>query len=263
MTQVLDSIKLPTITPENKIAAEKFLCIYDKIIKSPKFKDLFINLFRENKDINVKFEIAGDFVTKPDGTQSNGNCRLENYSLNSNGTINTANVLIKINQNKLTAGNPREISSILMAKTIVHESIHAFLDVKRKDCNAGVTIEHLNNLEFEELIEEYYDGTCETRQEEHEFMFDYLAPTLSQILADVRDDVIPANQITRMENESLYIDGNDIPFSWDDFFYNLSLEGLHNTESFKNEIENNANKYDAFKEYVNYYARNFGKNCNN
>ncbi|WP_428743082.1 hypothetical protein [Tenacibaculum sp.] len=65
-----------------------------------------------------------------------------------------------------------------------------------------------------------------------------------------------------MESESLYIGGTDIPFKWSDFFYNLSLEGLHNTEVFKDKIANDINKYDTFKEYVNYYARNFDKNCN-
>ncbi|MHC9088054.1 hypothetical protein ACXIHB_04985 [Tenacibaculum sp. IMCC1] len=93
-------------------------------------------------------------------------------------------------------------------------------------------------------------------------MFNYLVGTLAPILAEVRNDLISASQITRMENESLYIGGTDVPFKWDDFFYNLSLEGLHNTEAFKNKIASDINKYDTFKEYINYYAKNFDKNCN-
>ncbi|AZJ33448.1 hypothetical protein SAMN05444344_0757 [Tenacibaculum mesophilum] len=261
MTQVLDSIILPNVNPENKIAAEKFKCIYDKVTKSPKFKDLFIDLFGTNKDINVTFEIADDFVTKPNGRQANGNCGLKNYSLNADGSIKTANVVIKINKNKLTTGSGREISSILMAKTIVHESIHAFLDVKRKDCNAGTTIEHLNNLEFEELIKEYFDGTCATAQEEHEFMFNYLVGTLAPILAEVKDDVIPASQITYVENNPDPVLGIMTDWNWNDFFYNLSLEGLHNTEAFKNKIEKDSRKKALFEHYIS-GAYGFSKNCN-
>ncbi|WP_428743080.1 hypothetical protein [Tenacibaculum sp.] len=260
MTQVLDSIQLPTVTPDNKIAAEKFKCIYDKVIKSPKFKDLFINLFDVNKDINVKFEIADDFVTKPDRTQTNGNCKLENYSLNTDGSIKTANVLIKINKNKLTATS-FELSNVLMAKTIIHESIHAYLSVKRKDCNAGTTIDYLNNLEFKELIEEYYDGTCATKQEQHGFMFDYMVPTLSQIFTEVRDDLIPQSNINYVESASFDILGNSTNWSWQDFYYYSSLEGLHETESFKSEIKNNELK-NALYEHYRRDARGFSKTCN-
>ncbi|MFL0152764.1 hypothetical protein V2632_15970, partial [Tenacibaculum maritimum] len=263
MAQVLDSIDLPANDP-NKIANQKFLCIYNKIIKSPKFKSLFTNVFGEHKAINAKFVIANDFPTNPvTNLQSNGNCRLENYTLTSDGSIKAANVLIKINQNKLTTGNTREISSILMAKTIIHESIHAFLSVKVKDCNIGITIDQLNNLEFEELIKEYYDGTCATGQEQHQFMFDYLEPILSEILTDIRDDVIPASQIRRMDSETLYVNGISTPFNWDDFFFNLSLEGLHNTEAFENEIKSDIVKNEKFEKYIGIFAVRFSKNCNN
>uniref|UniRef100_A0AB33KT90 SprT-like domain-containing protein n=1 Tax=Tenacibaculum sp. Pbs-1 TaxID=3238748 RepID=A0AB33KT90_9FLAO len=261
MTQVLDSIKLPTINPENKIAAEKFKCIYDKVTKSPKFKDLFIDLFGTNKDINVTFEIADDFVTKPDGTQTNGNCKLENYSLNTDGSIKTANAKIKINKNKLTATS-MQLSNILMAKTIVHESIHAFLSVKRKDCNAGLTIDYLNNLEFKELIEEYYDGTCATKQEQHEFMFDYMVPTLSKIFTEVRDDLIPQRHIDYAESTSFDILGTSTDWDWQDFYYYSSLGGLHETESFKNEIKNISLKYELYKHYRD-EGKLFDKSCNN
>ncbi|MFL0063642.1 hypothetical protein, partial [Tenacibaculum maritimum] len=86
MAQVLDSIDLPANDP-NKIANQKFLCIYNKIIKSPKFKSLFTNVFGEHKAINTKFVIANDFPTNPvTNLQSNGNCRLENYTLTSDGS---------------------------------------------------------------------------------------------------------------------------------------------------------------------------------
>uniref|UniRef100_UPI003AA86FB1 hypothetical protein n=1 Tax=Tenacibaculum sp. TaxID=1906242 RepID=UPI003AA86FB1 len=269
MTQVLDSIILPTVTPENKIAAEKFKCIYDKVTKSPKFKDLFIDLFGTNKDINITFEIADDFVTKPDGTQTNGNCILENYLLNTDGSLKRANAKIKINKNKLTATS-MQLSNILMAKTIVHEGIHAFLSVKRKDCNAGITIDYLNNLEFKELIEEYYDGTCATKQEQHEFMFDYMVPTLSKIFTEVRDDLIPQSNTDYVSDYNFYnisqtLNGplsSDHPWSWIEFFNNISLMGLHDTESFLKEVKNNDVKYFIYQQY-NSISRNFTKNCNN
>ncbi|MHC9088059.1 hypothetical protein ACXIHB_05010 [Tenacibaculum sp. IMCC1] len=157
-----------------------------------------------------------------------------------------------------------------MAKTIVHESIHAFLSVKRKDCNAGITIEHLNNLEFEELIKEYFDGTCATAQEEHEFMFDYMVPTLSKIFTEVRDDLIPQSNIDYVSDYNFYnisqtLNGplsSDHPWSWIEFFNNISLMGLHDTESFLKEVKNNDVKYFIYQQY-NSISRNFTKNCNN
>ncbi|QFS28693.1 hypothetical protein [Tenacibaculum mesophilum] len=148
-----------------------------------------------------------------------------------------------------------------MAKTIVHESIHAFLSVKRKDYNAGITIDYLNNLEFKELIEEYYDGTCATKQEQHEFMFDYMVPTLSKIFTEVRDDLIPQSNIDYIESTPYDVQGIMTDWNWQDFYYYSVLEGLHETESFETEIKSHTKKYALYNHY-RAKGRNFSKNCN-
>ncbi|MHC9088052.1 hypothetical protein ACXIHB_04975 [Tenacibaculum sp. IMCC1] len=61
---------------------------------------------------------------------------------------------------------------------------------------------------------------------------------------------------------NINIDASHI-FNWDEFYLYNTLPGLHNTDAFKNEIENNIEKkelYRAYKELARRYLKN---DCNN
>jgi hypothetical protein len=104
----IDRLVINDATPEG----EKFNSIYDEgLAKSPEFQKLFIDLFGSNTRYNVKF-VIGAIAS---GANGNTDTNLLNPTLN----------LITISPQFLLTHNKMEI-----AKTIIHECIHAFLNVK-------------------------------------------------------------------------------------------------------------------------------------
>jgi hypothetical protein len=217
-------------------ANEKFMCIYNKLTQSPKFKDLFIDTFGESQELNVSFKIS-------DTLNSNGRCLPNNlqYNANTNEIINS-DMQILISKNYIESS-----SAIAVAKTILHESIHAYLMVKHYGCNQGSPIEGWDDVDLSELLDEYL-FECEMLQGQHEFMFNYMIPTMSEILESLKDDLIPQNHQSAAEdylfinetnptvdpNNGEYI--QDTPWDWDEFFKYLSISGLQNSSAFHFEI---------------------------
>ncbi|WP_075344107.1 hypothetical protein [Tenacibaculum agarivorans] len=238
LSDILDKINSPQ-TADDRYVAQKFLCIYNKILKSPNYKKLFVNLFQDSKRFNVKFKIVEGIRSITPGKEPNGLAQIRDRKKDSNGNLLKTNVTILINKKILNTGTSQTGSVLDIAKTIIHESIHGYISIKMLDCKLGLTLNNLNNKEFETLINEYHDGTCGT-QEQHEFMFDFMIPNMVQILNDIRDDLIIERHRDAV-SEPLYIPGinGPIPFSWNDFFYNISLAGVDRTESFIEEIKNN------------------------
>lgn len=80
-----------------------------------------------------------------------------------------------------------------IAKTIIHECIHAYLNVKLFDSGQGMSIATQNNLDFFNVVNQEYNG-FNGDQAQHNFIYKYLLPTLKTILADVKDKLVtPAN----------------------------------------------------------------------
>ena len=244
---------------------QKFMCIYNKLTQSPKFKDLFTDVFGETKEINAKFEIL-DL-----GDTTGGNCGLNSHTMNPDGSIASANVIIKLNKRMFELGDGNynhgyNRSAILIAKTIIHECLHAYIHIKKLECEANIIDwELFDNITFPELLNEYYDGSCEPLQEQHQFIFNYLMPVMTEILGDVKDDLIPISNQDYVSDLDLHnIPGNPFTeshlFNWDEFFYYMSLVGLHNSEAFESEIENSTIENFLYDKY-RAYARDFSKNC--
>ena len=123
---------------------EKFVCIYNKLINSPKFKDLFIDTFGESQNLNVKFEITNEISV-------NGRCKTTNISVNpTTGEIVEANMIIQLNKNYVN-----QKSSIAIAKTIIHEAIHAYLNIKQYGCNQGTSFQQLDDMQLSEILTVY------------------------------------------------------------------------------------------------------------
>ncbi|MGO4820276.1 MULTISPECIES: SprT-like domain-containing protein [unclassified Flavobacterium] len=125
---------IDTTTTEGK----KFNEIYTELLNAPEFKKFFIDLFKDNNRFNVKFEIG----TITNGANANTNTDLPNPTLN----------LITISPAFLKSANKMEI-----AKTILHECIHAYLNVKLCDGDQGISISNLNNLDLYNLINEKHN----------------------------------------------------------------------------------------------------------
>ena len=252
MSTVLDSISLPP-TDSTKIANLKLLCVYNKLTSSSTFKNLFIDTFGDSDKFNVKFEVV-DNLPDTRGGETGGT------SIFTNGNFTGINITIKINKSKLLSN-----SNFNVAKTILHESIHAYLKLKLRDCNAGATLDFINNLQLGEIINEFYDHfNCGApQQSQHEFMFDYLLPIFQKVFTEIGNtNLTSQGSIDFIENNQLSINDNDlIDWNWQDFYYYFSLEGLHQTEAFKNEIEADSLKNDLYKAYKD-AGSDFSKQCN-
>lgn len=241
-------------TPEGK----KLDCIYKTMMTVPAFKDLFQNTFGTNDRINVKFEIADNLPST-----LNGNCIMEERTISNNVTI--YNNLIRINKNILDSSK----SDIFIAKVILHEAIHAYLNIKQANCNNGATLPYLNNLQLGELIRTFYQGfNCHinvngSAQSQHDFIFNHMIPTFMDVLWGLKDKLISQSHQQQITSDPFYNTTTEAfePFIWNDFFYNLSLAGLHQTESFINYIENDPEKLQKFNFYNN-SAQLLTKNCN-
>ncbi|MEZ4878123.1 MAG: hypothetical protein R2805_11300 [Flavobacterium sp.] len=243
-------------------AEKKLRCVYEKLTQSPTFKKLFQNTFEANDRINVKLELV-DVLPNNNTT---GNCQLSTTTTNGITTyLNT----IKIKKSILEEGNTNSQANIIIANTILHEFIHAYLNIKKINCNNGTSLPYLNNLELHELITIFYQNfDCEINvngspQSQHSFMFDFMLPTFQQILSEIRNDLIPQNQITTAENINFFNQNLNVdePWDWQKFYRYLSLAGLHNCQSFQEVIGNNPVENFLFNVYYT-NANYFSKSCN-
>ncbi|WP_156113380.1 hypothetical protein [Wocania ichthyoenteri] len=242
------------------VVNEKFICIYNKLTKSSKFKNLFVDTFGESDNINVTFKVV-DSISGANGTTG----KLPNSinSINSKTGEITLNLLIKIDESYISSS-----SAIAVAKTILHESIHAYLILKHIKCNVGTPfddiIEEIDDKKLDELLNYYYDSACPV-EEQHEFMFDYMIPTMANILDDIKDDLIPENHQTNAESET-FIDlsnpnGPEIPWKWSEFYNYLSMSGLQQTDAFLWKISPGSDEKENYNHYIRTGIQSFKKEC--
>lgn len=220
-------------------ANQKFMCIYNKLVNSPNFKNLFIDTFGESENLNAKFELVDDLTYQSEPV--NGLASLENYSSDTEGNITEIEVKIKINANMLKPGTEAK-TPMQIVKTIIHECIHTYLYVKILNCDLGTEVSLLTNTLLTELLEDFYDDTCQPAQDSHDFMFNYMLPTMASILDDIKDDILPLNQQESLIGYDYYqlsqstngpLTESEV-FNWPNFYYYLSLTGLHNSNAYIN-----------------------------
>jgi hypothetical protein len=201
-------------TPEG----QKFNTVYEALQTSPEFKTLFIDLFQNNNRFNVEFKIG----QLNSGTNGNTSVIIGGFPISNTITINPA---------FLNSANKMEI-----AKTILHECIHAFLNVKLYDTVQGINVSTLNSEQLFHLINQQYNGFSGS-QDQHNFIYNYILPTMEQILSDVKDTLVTSlNNIEMLNDVSVHIPLDSSPssaFVWNDYYHNLSLNGLQNCSFFK------------------------------
>ena len=218
----------PTL-PEN----EKFKTIYDALTTSPQFQKLFLAIFGSDNRFNVKFEIADHVYEDNDPAKKEVNATTSQNPANKNITI-------KISKQILIAGTPKSQTKIENAKTILHECIHAYLFVKANNPTVGV--------DFVKILNTMYP----TPNEQHDFMYGKMIPTMQKVLGEIRDSVTTAPKRANIEAYTMHPTTNPIssnPFNWQDFYKHLSYSGLDETSSFKQDFPNPS---DALRLHQNY-----------
>lgn len=206
-----------TAIDNNTTEGKKFNDVYDQLIKSPKFQKLFENVFKTNKRFNANFEI-GTVVGAQGSTEAN--------------PLNPINNKITIDRNFI-----KNSSKLAIAKTILHECIHAFLNIKYYDPNQGTNIPNISNEDLIPLINKEYNS-FNGNQSQHDFIYNFMLPTMKDILSEIKDLLVSTPESEFLEGLSFHpvSQTEDVKFSWDDFYLNFSLAGLQESVFFKNEI---------------------------
>ncbi|MFY9150709.1 MAG: hypothetical protein WAO52_01750, partial [Prolixibacteraceae bacterium] len=163
-------------------------CIYIKLQNSKLLENMlkeFVNSTVYNCTWRIVPSIAGY-----NGEQAYGNIT------DSNGSV-----IIDINSYYFG-----KVAPLAIAKTMLHESIHANLYQKLATILGK---ENLSNKNFEELYRSYQETTIGTPQ--HDFMSKYYIPSLASALQS--------------------FDGNSLP---SDYYVSLAWTGLENTSAYNN-----------------------------
>jgi hypothetical protein len=206
----------------------KFNKTYEALTNSPKFKELFLSIFDgDPTKANVKFVIG------PTISNANGSTQIT--------SINPLNNTITINPAYISSSN-----NILIAKTIIHECIHAFLNYKIFNNNSGMSIPMLNNFDVTNCINQFYNS-FNGNQDQHNFIYNFMLPTFQNILSEIKDNLISPQVNLQMQNVTMHFPLPTSPstqWNWNDFYFNLPLGGLEDCQTFQNEIgtiDNNGN----------------------
>ena len=189
-------------------------------------------MFNTTNFINVKFAIA-NIPQGPTGYLA-GDCRLTRWGFG--GLSNT----IRIDKTALQTYSDSRIALI-----ILHESIHAYLNIKLAHPSIGMEIDTINNMNLVECINTNYNGFT-NGQDQHDFFVDYMIPTIVGDLTSIKDELFTPTQIRSVENPqpNSYVYATTptipsvknfsqvVPWSWQDYFRHLSYDGLQLSRQF-------------------------------
>ena len=251
------------IKPEN----EKLLCVYKKLSDSQSFKTLFINIFGTSEVLNVTIK-AVDILPSP-------------YSTANAVTIATPiqdEVTDKVTEVKfdimVKEQYIRDASSFMLAKTLIHESIHAYLSYSYYECLPQIGLKKLNEMDLCNVLNEYYkidkfSYSCRD-QEQHSFMYDLMIDNIVTILKEVKDSFISVEHQKIAERDYKFLDENNpsskdfsTSWNWNSFYHYASIAGLDEADGFKYDLFPKASsKYLNYQQYAIEIGKDsFTKNC--
>ncbi|WP_445456124.1 hypothetical protein [Flavobacterium sp. HNIBRBA15423] len=250
----IDFSEINKNTPEG----QKLDCIYKKLTNSPEFKRLFEGTFGgDQQKLNIKFKMQANLVNS-NGNVDRGKTVPVDAPAGSDGIYHE----IIINSDHLAG--PNATSNIYIAKTIIHELIHAYLNVRYRSIDNGVSLTFLSDLELEELLfYVFYDpDPIQIGIKQHNFMSDHMIPEFQTILAEIVNDLLSAQDLYNFNNFDI-IDANDNiieNYNFQHFYTSLAYEGLHHTDGYLNNIDNNIIEKTKHIQYNN-YASTTSQNC--
>ena len=226
------SIPYDTTKPEN----QKFNELFDALKTSAEFKKLFLDIFHDSKRFNVKFEIADRVYEDNDTSKPEANATTSEDPV-------TKNLTIKISKQLLIAGTTRSQTNIENAKTILHECIHAYLFSKAANPTVGAN--------FVTILNTMYP----TPNEQHDFMYGKMIPTMQKVLGEIRDLVTTAPKRTVLEKQyTMHPTTSPLtstPWSWNEYYKYLSLKGLEEANCFKVDFPDHSDALRLYTTYTN------------
>ncbi|MEL1255386.1 hypothetical protein AAEO57_16465 [Flavobacterium sp. DGU38] len=232
----IDRSAITNDTPEG----QKFNEIYDALLKSPEFKNLFVSMFGDlfsgNYRHNVKFELADAVYDSDNPTKE----------INANTTYdpNLPYILIKINKKILNNSSMKQ-TKIENAKTVLHEFIHAYLYTIANNPIVGPT-------DIASLLNKKYP----VGNKQHDFMYNDMIPTMQKILGEIRDLVTTQRGRNVLENEvTMHPTTNPLTSTswiWNEYYKYLSLNGLNEANCFKVDFPKNSDQWNLLSKYIEY-----------
>ncbi|QZK91527.1 SprT-like domain-containing protein [Flavobacterium sp. CHNK8] len=229
----IDRSSIKDVTEEDK----KFNKLYDALKTSPEFKKLFIDLFDGDKSrINVKFEIADRVFTDNDTSKPEVNATTSEDPV-------TKNLTIRISKQLLIAGTTKSQIDIENAKTILHECIHAYLFSKAANPSFGAN--------FATILNTMYP----TPNEQHDFMYGKMIPTMQKVLGEIRDLVTTQAGRNKAEERVMFITltpPTSSSWNWYDYYKYISLNGLGETSCFQLDFPLNSDQWKLLATYIKY-----------
>ena len=217
----------------------KFREVYTSLKNSSTFKTLFSDIFENNIKYNTKFLIENLPQSTNPSEHLNGTCQLSFKT--TNGIPVSCTNIIKIDKHHLLHKSKADI-----ALTILHECIHAFLNVKFKNSSIGISIEDVNNKDFKQLINAVYNSFS-NNQDQHNFFVDKMIPTMIAVLNEIKENILTAQEIEQLENPTNGAtilhppipnvvppnpDSETIQWNWTNFFAYFSYTGLQNCTAY-------------------------------
>ena len=229
----IDKSSIKDVTEEDK----KFNKLYDALTTSPEFKKLFIDLFDgDNSRINVKFEIADRVYEDNDTSKPEVNATTSEDPV-------TKNLTIKISKQLLIAGTTKSQTNIENAKTILHECIHAYLFSKVGNPSVGAN--------FVTILNTMYP----TPNEQHDFMYGKMIPTMQKVLGEIRDLVTTQAGRNKAEERIMYTTLTPLTstsWNWNDYYKYISLKGLGLTSCFLLDFPKDSDQWNLLATYIKY-----------
>lgn len=206
----------------------KMNCAYKKVKQAGGLRQLSANFFDED---NGDWGIL-DFKVIKNLNCNNGDpngCTRASYIEG-----NLESVIIEIDEdyinNLMFAGVTYQTPMLYLARTLLHESIHANLYFALNELtNGNISSPYIS--EFETLYEEYRSE----KNWQHPFMAQHYIDIIAQELQNVHPLI----------GDQTFINNNS-HYNWDDFYKNLAWVGLQNTSAFSG-YQNNPQNFDDFR----------------
>ncbi|SFC55227.1 SprT family zinc-dependent metalloprotease [Flavobacterium phragmitis] len=243
LTDVWASLRSPvnvdrTSIDNNTTEGKKFNSTYNALTQSPTFQKLFVDLFDNSDRFNVKFEIADHVYDKDEPTKE--------INANTTRTVGTNDITIQINKQILIPNTDKSQINIENAKTILHECIHAYLFIKANNPSVGA--------DFVKILNSMYP----TINEQHDFMYDKMIPTMQNVLSEIRDLVTTSAGRNVLETEytmrptAITNPSASTPWIWNEYYKYISLNGLQETSCFIQDFPNGTDQLYLLSKYIEY-----------
>lgn len=199
----------------------KINCTFNQLMKTGSMKAILVDFFGANALYKLKFQVVENLICNTNG-DVNG-CATN--TLNSDGSVT-----ISIDKAYI---NDVNTPTLFLAKTIVHEAIHANIYAEIKKLNNGITPP---NSDFAILFEEY----GQKMNWSHELMANKYLSTISQSIRNVH---------SLLGDQTFITDRNSFSgWNWDKFYEEVAWLGLYDTTKGKEHLlnpnyTNNSNLY--------------------